>query len=333
MPSVGCNQPEPVQPADELVREVARQNSQPGHAQAAAGDLSPLIEALRTRFGDAVDAIILYGSCLHTQGVTEEADKIVDLYVVVNDYRQAYRKRRLRYLNVLLPPNVFYLEADGGGARLRAKFAVISMQHLERGIQSWFHSYLWARFAQPTKMVYARDGTVRARINRNFAHAVTVFLKSTVPALNEGPVDVEDIWARGLALTYGAELRPEPPDRARQLARLNLADYRRLTAFAAPLLGDEFAALSDDLYQCRFSRKRQRHARWLWRLRRWQGRVLSILRLCKGALTFDGGIDYGAWKIKRHTGVSVEVTPRMRRHPVIWGLKVLWRLLRQGVLR
>ena len=31
---------------------------------------------------------------------------------------------------------------------------------------------------------------------------------------------------------------------------------------------------------------------------------------------------YAAWKIERHTGVRVEVTPMLRRHPVLWGLKV-----------
>jgi hypothetical protein len=31
--------------------------------------------------------------------------------------------------------------------------------------------------------------------------------------------------------------------------------------------------------------------------------------------------------------VHVEITPMLRRHPVLWGYKILWQLLRKGVLR
>jgi hypothetical protein len=76
-----------------------------------------------------------------------------------------------------------------------------------------------------------------------------------------------------------------------------------------------------------------RRASWHWRLRRWQGKILTVLRLAKAAFTFQDSINYAAWKIERHTGVRVEVTPMLRRHPVLWGFKVSWRLLRRGVLR
>ena len=72
---------------------------------------------------------------------------------------------------------------------------------------------------------------------------------------------------------------------------------------------------------------------WRWRLRRWQGKILSVLRLSKAAFTFQDSISYAAWKIERHTGVRVEVTPLLRRHPVLWGVKVSWQLLRRGVMR
>ena len=58
-----------------------------------------------------------------------------------------------------------------------------------------------------------------------------------------------------------------------------------------------------------------------------------MLRLSKAAFTFHDSISYAAWKIERHTGVRVEVTPMLRRHPLLWGFKVSWRLLRRGVMR
>lgn len=308
-----------------LIQEVALQSS-----RIVSADFLHLAEELQRRFTDCLDAIILYGSCMHSRELTEG---VVDFYVVVDDYKHAYRERYLRYLNAWLPPNVFYLEVDNAGLKLRAKYAVISMADFEAGTRDWFHSYLWARFAQPVRVLYIRDDLCRKRIDLARARAVMRFLKSTVPVLGSREVDVEEIWTEGLALAYAAELRPERDTRARQLTHLNLGDYTRLTAHAAPALGEKMKALEHNRYQCNFNAADSRRALRQWRWRCWQGRLLSVLRLTKAAFTFKDCLDYAAWKIKRHTGVSVEVTPRLKRHPLLWGYRVLWQLLRRGVMR
>ena len=70
-----------------------------------------------------------------------------------------------------------------------------------------------------------------------------------------------------------------------------------------------------------------------WALRRLQGKILSVLRLMKAAYTFQGGVDYLIWKIERHSGVKIELTPQERRHPILTGLRAFWRLYRQGAFR
>jgi hypothetical protein len=60
---------------------------------------------------------------------------------------------------------------------------------------------------------------------------------------------------------------------------------------------------------------------------------LNLARLAKAAFTFSGGVDYIAWKIERHSGHKIEVTPFQRRHPLLAAGPALWRLWRQGVLR
>ena len=77
----------------------------------------------------------------------------------------------------------------------------------------------------------------------------------------------------------------------------------------------------------------RRRARRRWALRRWQGRLLSVLRLGKSIFTFAGAVDYAVWKIRRHTGIVIEVTPRVRRHPFLMGPWILWQLIRKGALR
>jgi hypothetical protein len=57
------------------------------------------------------------------------------------------------------------------------------------------------------------------------------------------------------------------------------------------------------------------------------------MRLVKSAFTFEGGVDYLLWKIERHSGVRVEVSDRVRRHPLIFGWGTLIELRRRGAFR
>lgn len=313
----------------DLISAMASLSAMPVHA-----DFPIFIDALKERFGTALDAILLYGSCLRAQQI---ADGVADFYVIVDSYSHAYQQQRLRLFNKWLPPNVFYLEVtrteNGQTNTFRAKYAVLSMADFEQGNRDWFHSYLWARFAQPVRLLYARGETERCRIHVSLAQAVLKFLQSTIPVSGTCITDVETLWTRGLSLTYAAELRPERETRARLLAQLNLDDFTRLTWLALPAMEGRLALLAENQYQCHYSDREKRRASWHWQLRRWQGRVLSVLRLTKALFTFNNALDYAAWKIERHTGVHVEITPALRRHPVLWGCKVFGELVRRGVVR
>ncbi len=315
---------------DSLVSEVASIGSRD-----VSEDFSIFVEELKSRFESSLDAIILYGSCLRSY---EIGDGVVDFYTVVDDYSNAYQEHYLRYFNAWLPPNVFYLEVSRQEKTFRAKYAVISIADFEKGNRYWFHSYLWARFAQPVRLLYVRNEAIRQRVYYSLAHAVVAFLTPTISVLGPRVITVEEIWVRGLTLTYAAELRPEQESRACQLAKLNLDDYIKLTEYALPSLVGILEKLPEEHqgqvhYRCLTDEAERRNSLRRWRLRRWQGRVLSVLRLIKATFTFRDCIDYAAWKIERHTGIRIEVTPKLRRHPVLWGYKVFWKLLRRGVLR
>ena len=293
-------------------------------------DFFILVDELRSKFGDSLDAILLYGSCLRTQSAT---GGVVDLYLVVNSYKDFYQKSYLQYLNALLPPNVFYMEVEKQGIKINAKYAVISQDDLKKGTQRWFQSYIWSRFAQPVRMLYARDDSCRGAIYNVLAHAILRFLRSSLPTINGGVVNAEKIWINGLSLTYATEFRLEEKNRARHLVHQNLGDYIRLTEYAAECFPDLIEPLSHGDYKCLSSDSDRRRALLQWRIRSWQGSVLTIIRLMKATFTFRDCIDYAAWKIKRHTDISIQVTPELKRHPILYGLNIFWRLVRRGALR
>ncbi|ACO80555.1 hypothetical protein AvCA_44370 [Azotobacter vinelandii CA] len=313
-------------PPPALLAEVASQCALP-----VGEELQPLVAEVHTRFDDALVALLFYGSCLRGG---DPGEGLVDLYAIVDDYSRAHPRALLRLANAWLPPNVLLLRTHAADGRiLQAKCAVLSLDDLERGTALWFQSYLWGRFAQPARLIHCRDAPTERRVQAALARAVLTLLERTLPCL-EARFDSETLWQRALTLSYSCELRPEAADRPALLVRHDREHYRRLTGAAAPALaGLEAVAGETDLYCNRLSAAACRQGRRRWRLRRLQGRLLNVVRLVKASFTFEQGVDYVVWKLQRHLGQPIEVSPRLRRHPLIFGWPLLWRLLRERRLR
>ncbi len=317
--------PQPTQ----LLEAVSQQASRPAPAAVQA-----LGEALRERYGAAVQAILFYGSCLRSG---DDREGIVDLYMLVDHYSSVYPKPLLALLNRLLPPNVFYLEIPFSDRIARAKYAIISLADFEHGTSMhWFQSYLWGRFAQPVGLVYTRNERISAQIHYALATAVTTFITRVLPQLSPR-FTAQELWLQGLALSYATELRVERSrGRASQLYEAIPAYYDLITRASLPTLPFRVQSETDTnrpYYQSQIDTWTRSFSRLSWALRRFQGKLLTILRLIKAVFTFAGGVDYILWKIQRHSGTTIEVTPWMRRHPVLAGGPILWRLYRGGKLR
>jgi hypothetical protein len=295
--------------------------------------LARLLSALRERHGDAVEAALLYGSCLRGG---DYFDGLVDLYLVVTDYRAAYGNGWLAFANRLLPPNVFYAEQAHGGRLLRSKVTVVSLRDFRRGCSHrWFQSYLWGRFSQPVRIAFARDEAGRAAVEATLADAAVTLLDRALPAL-PARGSLADLWEQALRLSYDTELRTERPGRSRELVAAALPDYRRATEQALPRLAHPLrltGAGVDCGYEASIPGAARRRARLAWGLRRLQGKLLSLARLVKALFTFRGGLDYLAWKLERHSGERIEIPQRVRRHPLLFSWGFFWRLYRRGIFR
>jgi hypothetical protein len=312
----------------ELVRLIRERTGTP-----PAGPISAVADAARAKHGDSVQAILFYGSCLRTG---DDRGGMVDLYVIVDRYRSAYRSRLWACLNKLLPPNVFYLETPFEDRVVRAKYAVLSLRDLQRGTsRAWFHSYLWGRFAQPAALVHVRSPEAAAAIHDALGQAVATFLDRVIPRLPDR-FTVDELWLRGFTLSYRTELRAERPEKMAALFESALDYYTRATDAALPALRHAVEIEGDGgrrRYRSFISNAERVKSRIGWKTRSLQGKILTVLRLFKGAFTFTGGLDYILWKIERHTGVTAEVPPRLRRHPILALCILSWKLYRKGAFR
>ena len=296
-----------------LEAQIAREIALPAHPAALA-----LADAIRDRHG-GIAAILFYGSCLRQPASAATAPEgVLDFYAVVDRYRDAYPGRLLALANRVLPPNVFHVRASWRGEPVRAKYAVISMAQFCRGLSpASLQTSLWARFAQPCRLVWARDPQARTAIGAALADAVVTMVAAVAPLVEEN-VGAERLWLRGFQETYRAELRTEGAARAKAIYESARERYDAITPWALAAAGTVM---------------RNRNARIRWARRRLVGKTLSVLRLIKSAFTFDGGVDYILWKIERHSGGRLPVSPWQRRHPLLASPVFLWRLYRLGAIR
>jgi hypothetical protein len=271
--------------------------------------VAAMAAAIAAVHGSASRAVLFYGSCLRDVALE---GAMLDFYLIVSDYRSAYAKRWLAAANRLIPPNVFpFAHGD-----LAAKYAVLSEADFHRlnGPETRSVS-VWARFAQPSRLVWVADEAARERVVEAVSRAAPTLLSTALSAIPNDKPPLE-LWKAAFALTYSAELRAEKKERGVNVVDQDPERYMRF-------FGPAMAAARACGRRCGGS----------WERRRVEGKLLSVARLAKASATFAGGADYIAWKINRHAGTKIELSPWQKKHPLVTAAMLLPKLLRSGAIR
>lgn len=267
--------------------------------------VTAMAQALAAEYRGSARAVLFYGSCLRESNLD---GLMLDFYLIVSDYSDAFPKRWMALANRLIPPNVFPFQHDG----LMAKYAVLSEADFHRlnGPETRNVS-VWARFAQPARLVWAVDGSARLAAEQAVARATPTLLAAAGRRAGEPMLDW---WRRAFALTYSVELRAERKNRSASVVDADTARYQ--------LFGE--AATAEMAVG---------HDGGSWTRRRLEGKLLSVARLAKASFTYAGGIEYLAWKINRHAGTQIEIKPWQRRWPLVAAFTLIPKLLRSGAVR
>jgi hypothetical protein len=292
--------------------------------------LDALREALQSRHGGAVRGILFYGSCLRSGDLFEG---LVDLHVIVSDYQSAHRSAVSALGNRLLAPNVYFLQLAVGDRAVRCKYAVFSADALRRGTsRRCFESYLWGRLAQPVAIAWAASPEDIASLRAALHEATATLLERGLP-LAAADGTLAELWSTTLSASYATELRSEAPGRAASIVAQSMPALAAATREVAAGLCWPLRIEAGERYRAEIPASARRLARLGWRLRRVQGTLLSVARLLKALFTFEGGLDYIAWKLERHSGRPVHVPERVRRWPLVFVWPFMWRLHREGFFR
>lgn len=283
-------------------------------AQRLAVPVRPEVSAFAERLARAAgaQAALFYGSNLRTG----ELEGVLDFYLLTPG-EQVER----------IWPRVSYHEWETGGTVLRAKVATMALATFERACRGESRdTTIWTRFVQPSALVWQADESVGPRLTAAMEQAARTAARLAA-ALGPERGRAQDYWRALFRATYQAEFRVEKPGRESSILEVNAAHFDGLLPLALEAEGITFAQEGEVLAPRLSPAMRTRILRW-WASRRRLGKPLNLLRLVKATTTFEGAARYAAWKIERHTGVAVEVTPWRERHPLLAAPGVMARVWR-----
>ena len=273
------------------------------------------VAAFARRLGEEAGggAGLFYGSNLRTGSL----EGVLDFYVLLPGPQ---RER--------IWPRVSYREWDHSGSRLRAKIATMSLAQFAQAAGGTSRdTTIWARFVQPSTLAWHADETARSAVLDALGSAARTAARLAA-AVGPDSGSADDYWRALFRATYEAEFRVEKPGRENAILEVNAAHFDGLLPLAWQADGIGYARDGTTLCPSLAPDERNRVLRW-WRRRARLGKPLNLLRLAKATTTFDGAADYAAWKLHRHTGITLEVTPFRSRYPLLAAPGALFELWRK----
>lgn len=285
--------------------------------------VNAVLDKIEERHPDRVLAFVYYGSSLRE---IENPDKMLDFYVLIDSYRKVHKSILRAWLNLTIPPAVYYLELEQDGVVSTCKYSLMTLKEFEkRSGKDAFHSQIWGRFSQPCVLMRAQNESIAERVYKARTKAVKYMASQSAPLVAPSATAAE-IWGRGFYESYRTELRPESSvGRSTEIVeRFN----ERYETISRAIFGE---ADSKGCFNISTDGAKSLSRKWFWR--RFRGKPRSILRVAHGALTFDGGVDYVMRKLKNHSGVDYKPTPFQRKHPFLTAPIMGWKLWKMGAFR
>lgn len=283
-------------------------------AAALAAPVADEVRAFAARLGETAGAlaVLFYGSNLRTRSL----EGVLDFYVLLPGEIESG-----------IWPRVSYHEWDCPGTRLRAKVATMTLATFRAAAAGeLLDTTIWARFVQPSALAWSRDEGASAQA-RNAVAGAAVTAARLAAALGPEAGPAEEYWRCLFRATYAAEFRVEKAGREESILAANREHFAGLLPLALEAGGVPFTQDGQILRPALAAAERARINRW-WARRRRLGKPYNLMRLVRASTTFDGAARYAAWKVERHTGAAIEVTPWREKHPILAAPGVLWHVWR-----
>jgi hypothetical protein len=298
-------------------------------ARPAAPDWYDIPAQVRKLDPGGARAVIGYGSW-YTQSLRKQTS-FADVYLVVDDYSRFHGKAFHAWMNHRLPPNVTFIWSHGEGHReIRGKYNVISAADLERecglGLRDLYNA---GRLTKLVWIAWVRDEATREWLITQLVEAHCTLTPLALGLLPER-FTATDFSLELLGLSYRGEARLEGWERVRALFEVHADRYRELHGALLEAFAGATGMLeaAEDGFRKHPAPEWARLAREARRLLR-RSRRRGYLRWPRIILTEPNLVDLAVNEAERKAGVHIDVTPRLRRHPLLYGLPEFLRVLRE----
>ncbi|MBK5187202.1 MAG: hypothetical protein JJD97_03095 [Gemmatimonadaceae bacterium] len=297
-----------------------------GLDNAPGPDAIALAAMLARSFGDGTVAIIHYGS--HAQHSDARRESAFDFFVIVDRYRDAYESlartvgtsytpRTAAALNHILPPNVIAVTDVSHVPPLAAKCAVLSLKDLRRECSTNARDhFVRGRLFQYVQLAWTRDPESERAVTDAIIDARVGSFAWGLPSLPP-TFDAEHYFRALLERSFSGEIRPERGGRIDALLGAQREVVLRVYDALLQQLADEtILAKRGNVYQL------TKPARSLQSLRTGlyfrSSKMRATARWMKYVVLYDDWLDYVVRKVARRSGVTIELTARERRWPLIF---------------
>jgi len=309
-----------------LVDSELRADLAAGLGNAPSADAVELAAMLARSFGDGTAAIIHYGS--HAQLSDAKRESAYDFFVIVDRYRDAYESlartvgtsyspRTAATLNKILPPNVIAVNEASHVPPLAAKCAVLSLEDLRRACSPKARDhFVRGRLFQYVQLAWTRDSNARVAVTDAIIDArVGSFAwgSASLPAA----FDAEHYFRALLERSFSGEIRPERGGRIDALFGAQREVVLRVyDALLQQLARERILASDGKVYRLTKPAGALRSMRVGMYFR--ESKVRATARWAKYVVLYDDWLEYVVRKIARRSGVTLELTARERRWPLIF---------------
>lgn len=281
---------------------------------------------LASACGDTTVALVHYGS--HAQHSDARPESAHDFFVIVDRYRDAYRSlvahgvarfrpRIATALNYVLAPNVIRVTVPGVTPALEAKCAVYSWSDFRLAASRHAKDHFaLGRLFQHVQLAWTRDQGSRER-------TIDVLVGARIATFTWGKAylprqfDVDAYCRTLLETSFAAEIRPEGNERVDML----LAAQRETLIPVYSVLLDQYVQqriLARDGKVYTIIEPVGKWAKFRAAMYFRRSEIRATVRWLKYVALYDDWLEYILKKIARRSGISVELTERERRWPLIF---------------
>jgi hypothetical protein len=291
--------------------------------------ITPYLESIKSRFGNKLIGIFMYGSRL--SDLTATRTSFPDFFVITDGYRGVFDDWSHFISAFPLPPHIYHLILDPDH---HCKYNLVSLSRFQQETSAWASDiYILGRFGKRVSLVYSRDPESQHALLNCCYNAMENVALWTLRGMNT-EFDETEFTLACLNISYAGEHRVETHTKVPKLYQSEKGFYQQVyPGFLNALLQQGACEKTSSgkylILGSGFSTLCKNKAYHLFLK---NSRMRGLLRWPKFLLTVDQWVDIILAKIERTKGIKLNPSETAKKYPLLLGWPYLFKLLKAGAI-